>query len=194
MKAIAHCGKILEIMNGSNIRSSYKENNFEIEFERICNKFRPVSILEIGLLDGYSLELFEKYTLKSTQIKGVDIFEDYKFKNADKDYLIQKFINYKNVTIENGDFFTYYKKKEEYDLIHIDISNDGDIYKFAIENYLNLANKALLLEGGSQDRDKVEWMIKYNKTPINKYLKKISSDLDFKIIEKFPSMTIISTQ
>ena len=86
------------------------------------------------------------------------------------------------------------KKKEEYDLIHIDISNDGDIYKFAIENYLNLAKKALLLEGGSEDRDKVEWMIKYNKTPINKYLKKISSDLDFKIIEKFPSMTIISTQ
>ena len=194
LKVIAHCGKILEIMNGSNIRSSYKENNFEIEFERICNKFKPVSILEIGLLDGYSLELFEKYTLKSTQIKGVDIFEDYKFKNADKDYLIQKFINYKNVTIENGDFFTYYKKKEEYDLIHIDISNDGDIYKFAIENYLNLAKKALLLEGGSEDRDKVEWMIKYNKTPINKYLKKISSNIDFKIIEKFPSMTIISTQ
>ena len=78
-----------------------------------------------------------------------------------------------------------------FDLVHIDISNDGDIYEFAIKNYFPITNKALVLEGGSEERDSVDWMSKYNKRKINPYLQKISTSYSIETINKFPSLTII---
>ena len=48
------------------------------------------------------------------------------------------------------------------------------------------------MEGGSKERDNVEWIIKYNKKPINPYLMSIEENYKIEIIEKFPSLTIIS--
>lgn len=50
----------------------------------------------------------------------------------------------------------------------------------------------MLLEGGSEERDNVEWMVKYNKRKINPYLKSISDKYDITIIDRFPSLTIIN--
>ena len=78
--------------------------------------------------------------------------------------------------------------------MHIDISNDGEVYDFAVKNYLPLVNKVLLLEGGSVERDNVDWMISYNKKPINSYIKSIDKYFEIEIINKFPSLTIIKPQ
>ena len=56
---------------------------------------------------------------------------------------------------------------------------------------LSKTNKLLMLEGGSKDRDKVDWMINFTKRPINPYLEKISNNLNVEIIQKYPSMTLI---
>ena len=173
------------------VRSSYLINNFEIYFKNICLEYNPKSVLEIGLLDGYSLEAFAKNLLNSSKILGIDIFESYEFKNAEYKYLVEKFKKYKNVKIEYGNFYDYFLLGDTFDLIHIDISNDAEIFDFAIKNYLPLCNKALILEGGSKERDKVDWMIKHNKKPISNYLDTLSGSLNFKVIKNFPSMTII---
>ena len=55
-------------------------------------------------------------------------------------------------------------------------------------------NKVLLLEGGSVERDNVDWMIRYNKKPINSYIKSIDKYFEIEIINKFPSLTIIKPQ
>lgn len=49
----------------------------------------------------------------------------------------------------------------------------------------------ILMEGGSEERDNIEWMIKYNKSKIKPVLKKYSENYDIKIIGKIPSITII---
>ena len=50
-------------------------------------------------------------------------------------------------------------------------------------------NGLMILEGGSEERDEVEWMKKYNKRNIKPYLE--SLNLEWKTIGNFPSITLI---
>ena len=79
------------------------------------------------------------------------------------------------------------------DIIHIDIANNGDVYDYALKHYLPKLtdNGILLLEGGSTERDEVEWMNKYNKPKINPVLKKYENEYSITVIGNFPSLTII---
>jgi len=65
----------------SKIQSSYSQNNFESVFKNICLNVKPISVLEIGILDGYSLNSFVKHTSKEPKIVAIDLFEAYEFKN-----------------------------------------------------------------------------------------------------------------
>ena len=173
-----------------NIQSSYKLNNFDSIFKIICENVKPKSLLEIGILDGYSLNSFVRYTSNETKIVAIDLFDEYKYKNSNYEFINNSFNKYKNVEISHGDFFNYYKKSGKFDIIHIDISNDADVYKFSIENYFPKVNELLLLEGGSKERDDVLWMKKYKKPKINKFLNEIKNDYSFQTIDLFPSLTI----
>jgi hypothetical protein len=79
------------------------------------------------------------------------------------------------------------------DIIHIDIANDANVFKFGIENYLPKIKDGgvLIFEGGSEERDEVYWMNEFNKPKINPYLTSINSKYDITIIEDYPSVTII---
>jgi hypothetical protein len=52
----------------------------------------------------------------------------------------------------------------------------------------------MILEGGSEARDNVDWMDKYNKKKIKPYLDSISGDYIIHTINKFPSITIIKNK
>ena len=79
------------------------------------------------------------------------------------------------------------------DILHIDISNNGDTYKFAIENYMPKVSKGglILLEGGSKLRDEVEWMETFNFPEIRPIVEKIKSEYRVMTLEPYPSLTII---
>ena len=173
------------------MRSSYKSNSFSDIFKTLCELYKPKSILEIGILDGYSLMSFVESVSEKTDIVAIDLFNLYEFKKSEKNEIEKKFKENKNVKIFQGNFYEFYKTCGNFDLVHIDISNDGDIYEFAIKNYFPKTNKALVLEGGSEERDSVDWMSKYNKRKINPYLQKISTSYSIETINKFPSLTII---
>lgn len=175
------------------MRSSYKLNNYENEFIKLCKKYNPKSILEIGILDGYSLSSFTKFCSKDVKITAIDLFEDYEFHSNKELFIKNSFKKYENVKILKKNYYSFYKGMKNYDLIHIDISNDGDILEFAINNYLDKTNKVMLFEGGSVERDNVEWMLKYKKKPINPVIFKYSKVLKIKTINKFPSLTIIES-
>ena len=172
------------------MESSYKKNSFDKIFRSICKAYNPKSILEIGILDGYSLNSFLKYSSVDTEIKAIDLFEEYEYKNATITQINERFLESKNLSIEYGNFYEYYLKKKKFDIIHIDISNDGNIYKFALENYFPLTKKLLILEGGSRERDNVDWMVKYDKLKINNFLETVKNQYDYETIDKFPSITI----
>ena len=174
----------------SNIQSSYNINNFDSIFKNICGIVKPESILEIGILDGYSLNSFVNNTTKETKIVAIDLFDEYEYKNSNYEAIKDSFSKYENVEISYGNFYEYYKQCNNFDIIHIDISNDANVYKFSIDHYLSKANKILILEGGSEERDNVAWMKKYKKPKINKFLNELNNEYNYEIIDIFPSLTI----
>ena len=179
------------------MNSSY--NNKDIDYGDLIDAIaflqRPKSILEIGILDGYSLQHFIDNTdSNKTIINAYDIFDKFNGNHANETVLKERFKNNHNVTINYGDFYELYKNIDIfYDIIHIDIANNGDIYEYAIQKYLpKLTNSGIMiLEGGSSERDDVYWMIKYNKPPIKKIINSYEKKLNIKTIGSLPSLTII---
>ena len=94
-----------------NIQSSYRQNNFDSIFKIICENIKPKSVLEIGILDGYSLNSFVRYTSNETKIVAIDLFDEYKYKNSNYEFINNSFNKYKNVEISHGDFLITIKNQ-----------------------------------------------------------------------------------
>lgn len=178
------------------MNSSY---NSKINFGDIISSItflkNPKKIVECGILEGYSLDKFILNSDTDTQIDAYDIFDKFHGNHAIKDKIIKQFSPHKNVNIEYGDFYNVFKLHENksIDILHIDIANNGDVYEFMFQNYVDKLKDdgIILMEGGSEERDNIEWMIKYNKYKIKPVLKKYSENYDIKTIGKIPSITII---
>lgn len=158
----------------------------------------PRYIVEFGILNGHSLKKFADSTNNECNIDAYDIFDDFNGNHATKNEILEKFIDNKNVNIEYGDFYSKYTyiQDNSIDILHVDIANNGEIYDFCIKNYLSKIkdNGIIIMEGGSVDRDNIEWMNKYNKKSINPYLLYLENnrkDIRLKIIGNLPSITLI---
>lgn len=190
------------------MRSSYIENNFGLVFKSYVLEWRPVTLVEFGVLDGYSTlniaqgvkELDKLYGIK-TKLISYDLFDDYQFKHGDKEeveklLLEQGVSDYVNLIKENA--YKVYKdfQDESLEFLHVDISNTGDIIKKIIELWhpKMRGGSLVLLEGGSSERDNVEWMIKYNMSSIKKEIETneiINKYYMYRTYFKFPSMTVL---
>jgi predicted O-methyltransferase YrrM len=176
------------------MKSSYV--NADINYGDILSSIAftqaPRTVVEIGILDGFSLEKLVQATPPTTKIMAYDIFDEFNGNSADMEELQNKFKNHSRVEINYGDFYNLNNIiNGNLDIIHIDIANDGNVYKFAVENYMNLLSRKgiIVLEGGSRERDEVDWMKRYEKPPITEYLKSLT--LPHKTLGKFPSITMI---
>ena len=180
------------------MNSSYtnKDIDYGELIEAITLSQNPKSIVEIGILDGYSLHHFINSTNnKTTTIQAYDIFDKFNGNHAIEPELKERFKINHNVSINYGDFYEVYKNIEDnIDIIHIDIANNGDTYEYAIQYYLPKLSPTgiMLLEGGSQERDEVEWMKQYNKPKIVPILTKYANDYTIKTFGNHPSLTLIS--
>ena len=158
------------------MNSSY---NNKVDFGDIISTItfmnNPQKIVECGILEGYSLSKFIESSSSNTSIDAYDIFDKFNGNHAIKDKITEQFSPYKNVTIDYGDFYNVLKTypDKSIDILHIDIANNGDVYEFVFENYVNKVKDdgIILMEGGSEERDNVDWMIKYNKPKITPVLK-----------------------
>ena len=179
------------------MNSSYKSSvNFgDIITAITCSK-KPKKIVECGILDGFSLLKFAESSNENTIIDAYDIFEKFNGNHAIKDKIISVFSSYNNVNINEGDFYEVFKKysNNSIDIIHIDIANNGNVYEFVFNNIMEkLTNDGvIILEGGSEKRDNVEWMVKYNKPKIQPIIEKYKTKFNIKVIGEFPSITIVT--
>jgi hypothetical protein len=126
------------------------------------------------------------------KIEAYDLFDDFPYNAAVYKDIAEKF---PTVNVEKADFYKSVNKFDDssIDIMHVDIANNGDTYRFSFENYIDkLSEKGImLLEGGSEERDNVEWMVKYNKPKIKPVLEEYKDKYDIITIDKFPSMTIV---
>lgn len=196
------------LSNGKKIRSSYIKNNYGNVFEIIVYLFEPITIVECGVLDGYST-MHIAYSLKyNREKKGIysqffayDLWDKYDFKHGNIsevfDMLSKKGLD-KYVELCYGDAFEVYENYHDFsiDLLHMDISNDGNTLMKTIDIWGKKISKngIILFEGGSKERDNIDWMKKYDKVPINETLKVMQlhkKGWKYFTLESFPSMIVL---
>lgn len=168
------------------IRSSYIENNYGELIKQYVIAWQPSSFVELGVLDGYSTFHIAQGIKELQSLRGFygkldayDLFEDYQFKHGKKEE-VQKLLNDNNVSnyvnLQQGDAYQVYKNYPDMvldavrgiEFLHVDISNTGDVIKEIIDLWHpKIGQRGLMLiEGGTRERDEVEWMLKYGKKPI----------------------------
>lgn len=168
------------------VESSYKYNNLGKTLYDYVLYEKPDIVIDFGVLDGYStiaLAMGCKENGKG-KVKVYDLFEDYEYNHSQFDRLVRNIKEYGLidwVEIEKKNFFDWVKDPEPFDLLHVDISNTGDI----IDLLAPLQGKGtVLFEGGSEQRDKVGWMMKFNRKPVRQ------TTLQFEVVNpKFPSIS-----
>ncbi len=179
------------------IKSSYLNDiNYGDIIDTLTFLINPKKIVEIGILDGFSLSHFVKSSDKNCIIEAYDIFDQFVGNCANFDKTCDEFGKYDNVSIQYGDFYDVHNKIDDnsIDILHIDIANNGDVLLFTIDNYLKKVKLGgiIIFEGGSIERDNVYWMEKYDKPKIHPVLEKLKeNELNFITIGSTPSITII---
>lgn len=180
------------------MKSSYKENHYGNVFKALAISTKPRRIVEFGILEAYSLTIWAESCPETTQISAYDIFEDFPYNAADYKNIVDKFKAYNNISINRANFFGTEDvfKDGEIDILHIDIANDGDVYKYAIDHYMQKVSShgICILEGGSESRDSVYWMKEFNKTKIKPIIEEETRQAKYNILvlEDYPSVTLIT--
>lgn len=171
------------------IESSYQHNDLGRTLYNEIRELKPELVIDFGVLNGYSTVCIAQALRDNGKgkVKAYDLFENYEYNHAKIDKLVKNIkdaglLDY--VEIEEKNFFDWVKEPEVFELVHLDISNTGDILDIVWDN---LKDKGVVLfEGGSEQRDRVGWMFKFNKKPINQ------SRAKFEVINNaFPSISKI---
>ena len=181
------------------VRSSYKgAADFGDVLGGIVAAKRPLRrVAEYGILDGFSLDVFARLSPDDCVVEARDIFERFEGNRADRSALQARFGDCAKVRILDGDFHDAGKDLEAgaYDLIHVDVANNGAIYAEAEEVLVpKLApGGMLLLEGGTPERDAVPWMKEYSKPPIVPVVDRLraSGRYDVTVLGTFPGLTVV---
>ena len=177
--------------------SSYEENNYGELFYSLMRVYKPEKVVELGTKAGYSAYHIAK-GLKANG-KGTldchDFWEKYEFNSVPQSVAEENLKKFKNIiSLKAGDAVGADKSYRIVDILHVDVSNDGGILEKIIPCWIEKVRQVVIIEGGSAERDNLDWMLKYKKIPIKKWLKDFAGrqgDIQYFTIEPFPSLTII---
>lgn len=183
----------MKYQNPIETESSYGENDLGRTLYDLVLKHKPKKIVEHGILFGYSTVVMAQALdeIGEGHIYAYDLFDTYAFKHStmkETQANIDRYGLGKYVTLEQKDFEEWLKLSEDFDLMHIDISNKGDTIERLYEAVKEQVQKGAIVvfEGGSEERDNVEWMVKYNCKKLR------DAKVPFEVIdERFPSLSII---
>ena len=181
------------------LESSYKESGYQYLFYGLVRLLKPEKIIEIGVLQGFSL-LAMASALKVNgrgAIKGYDLFDEYEYKNDRMTNVLSR-VNSTNLhpfaSLRKCDAYKVCKIERQADILHVDISNNGDSVGELFGQWNTRISDLIVFEGGHSDRDSIEWMRKYDKAPIHTALVRLadlfSKDWKFITLSPFPSITL----
>lgn len=170
------------------IESSYRKNDIGRTLYELVLDMKPKKIVEFGSLNGYSAICMAQAlrNIGKGVIESYDLWGKYEFTHSTIDearrnarlYDVQDYIEFKY-----GDIFLF--DRTDWDLMHVDISNDGDKLLKIAQKFKDHSG-TIIFEGGSEARDNVEWMLKYKKKPIR------SPGMRYDILNpEFPSLSIM---
>ena len=182
--------------NNPEIESSYYLNNIGETLYNLVLELQPKVVVEFGSLNGYSATCMAMALHElgnGGKVQCYDLWTKYPYKNSSIENTknnISKYELLEYVEFYEEDFNTW--DIQYFDLLHVDISNDGETLLNIKKRFLKqlTQGKAIIFEGGSHERDNVEWMREYGKVPMNS----VKHTVDYRILnENFPSVSIVKT-
>lgn len=180
------------------VRSSYLQKcDYGVVFRSLASG-NPSLIVEIGVLDGFSLRNMAQVAPSCCRIEAYDLFgtnEKFKGKHSPLS-IIEELNRYSNCKLEKGDFYELHQKYDNgtIDILHVDIANDGSVYEFALEHWMPKLSKVgvLILEGGSTKRDEVGWMVTHEKPKMVPVLARYSEKFSIHVLtDDCPTLTLV---
>lgn len=173
--------------------SSYIANNYGELFYNLVRIYQPKKVVELGTKAGYSAYHIARALKdnKKGKLYCYDLWEKYPFHSVPQSLAAKNLRKFTDiVTLNQRDVMGVDKLHQSVDILHIDISNDAEKLAAIIPMWISKVNQFIIFEGGSQERDKIKWMIKYKRPPIRPWLQKYSHFT----FEPFPSVTLISKE
>jgi hypothetical protein len=179
-------------------RSSYDDHGYGDLFYGLVRVLRPTVCVELGVLQGLSL-LCAAAALRDNRqgrIEGFDLFESYPYHHetlAGATGRIRALGLEAWAGVCQADAREVHRRFEAVDYLHVDLSNDGDVYAWVFEQWAAKVRQVIVLEGGAAERDRVGWMVRYGKAPIVPALAAIRRrhrDWSIFVLEPYPSVTI----
>lgn len=172
--------------------SSYETNNFGELFYSLIRIYKPKLIVELGTKAGYSA-YHMAWALKENgfgEIHCYDLWDLYEFTSYPKAEAEENLKDL-NCVMHQQDARGVHLKYDSVDFLHIDLSNHAELLENIVPLWLNKVNQLMIIEGGSEQRDRVEWMKRYAKKPIKQWLVANRDKFDYVTISPFPSLTLI---
>lgn len=180
------------------IPSSYRQRDYGTLFYALMRALRPLHVVEVGVFEGFSL-LSMAAGIRDNgrgRVAGYDLFDAYPYRRASRTCVESHAAHLgleRWMTVSHDDAFAVHAGGAPADVLHVDISNTGDTYRRIFAQWSGLVRCAILFEGGSADRDRVQWMGQYGKpaiAPAIDELERGHPEWRFTVLEPFPSMTI----
>lgn len=177
--------------------SSYEKNNYGDFFYSLMRVYQPEKVVELGTKAGFSAYHIAR-GLKANgkgSLDCYDLWENYEFNSVPQSTAQENLKEFKDIVhLKLCNVIGIDKDYKTVDILHVDVSNEGEILEKIVPYWIDKTRQFIIIEGGSPQRDKVKWMIKYKKIPIIRWLKDFArrrGDIEYTTIEPFPSVTII---
>ena len=152
------------------IESSYQPSGMGRVLYDAVIKQRAKKIIDFGVLHGYSTVCMAMAARETGgKVYAYDLFDDYEFNGPNTPILKENFSRYNVahlIKLKKINFYEWLNDIEDFDILHLDISNDGDIIS-RLHEATKDSRGQVFFEGGSRSRDVCDWMLKYKKKPIS---------------------------
>jgi predicted O-methyltransferase YrrM len=179
----------------ADVPSSYTQNELGKKLASVVFQEKPKNVVEFGVLNGYSTLWMGKAIQaldNRGRVQGYDLWDDYEHKHGEFTEVAQRIIDNDLcdwVYLGKVDIFEWAQHPQPFDLLHVDISNDGEklekLYHM-LKGRPQTKGALMVFEGGTPERDEVEWMKKWNKKPI------CSTNIPYIVIdERFPGLSVV---
>ena len=178
------------------VKSSYKKNNIGLTIYDYVMKIKPQKVIEFGVLNGYSaicIGLALRDLGRGGRAYCYDLWEKYPYNHGDINE-VQKTLDDLGLTdfvhLDYGDVYEWAQNPEPFDLLHVDVSNDGQRLLQVLEGLkkAKVDSSPILFEGGTVERDVKGWNSNNGNTPMSK----MKNVIDFRVFdERFPGLSLI---
>lgn len=152
------------------IESSYQQSGMGKVLYDAVIEIGAHKIIDFGILNGYSTVCMAMAARETGgKVYAYDLFDGYQFSAPDTSKLQENFSRYNVehlIELKKVNFYEWLNNIEYFDILHLDISNDGDII-YKLHEATKGGDGKVFFEGGSKARDECDWMLKYNKKPIS---------------------------